>query len=244
MAELSPEQWQTMALRMAGCLRQNAVFEVAFAISTAGGQFFAAFNGEQTAALPYNVSAPAFAAALQFLPSIGVDGAKVNGIPKGPYFVEMTGALSGQIVPDIVLDGSQLDPPHSPVATIKQQGQPDDYSNDAVTLWEDEYIATAPTDSIRMLNVAVRLVMLRMAKLSTIVDTDTGQVDRTMIKGSQLMLQAERQKQAIEDELSKQVRSVNVGDISRTQFGVMTAGTTNGLPLYQMGFNPFSGRFG
>jgi hypothetical protein len=239
---LTPAQWQTMALRMAGCLRQNALFEIAFAISTSGGVFKFGFNGDQTGPLPYNVTAEDFRLALVALPSIGADGVKINGIRKGPYYVEMTGANSGQIVPEPVIDGSQLDPPHTPFVNERRNGQPDDYTGDADMFWNDENIATAANDKIRMLNVAYQLIIMRMGKLSTIVDTQTGQVDQTIVKGSQLMKQAETQKNIIEAELQKLVNAIHIGDTKRTQFGVMSAGTPNGLPLYQMQYR--NGRFG
>lgn len=83
-----------------------------------GGYFLLTFDGQTTAPISRNSSAPGMQAALQSLSNIGLDGVSVSGPTGGPWVVEFTGTLAGTNVNQMV--GSQ----RSEVQVIAISGTP------------------------------------------------------------------------------------------------------------------------
>jgi hypothetical protein len=236
------EQWLDQALRLSGCKRQNAIFEIAFAFATSGGEFTVSFNGEETDELDYNVSAVDFLAALESLSAVGIGNVNVQGVKRGPYFVEFKGELGGMAVPDLVIDGSDLDPPQDVPVAHKQMGQSDDYESDARLTWDD--YESISDGHLRSLYVADRLIGLRIGKLSDRIDTLSGQVDVVNLRGNQLFTNALKMQQSIQAEIAKAEIAIGSGARHRTYGGVMSRTTPNGLPLFGMQQNRTSRRWG
>jgi len=76
-----------------------------------GGTFTLGFEGQTTAALPYNASAAEVQSALEALSTIGAASVAVSGSEGGPYTVEFIGFLGDTDVPQLTADSSALAPP-------------------------------------------------------------------------------------------------------------------------------------
>jgi hypothetical protein len=93
--------------------------------SATGGTFTIDFEGETTAALPYNASAAQVQAALNGLSTIGGEGGEVTvTFGAGVYTVTFGGSLARTDVPPLLIDGSSLTGGNAAVATITDGSGP------------------------------------------------------------------------------------------------------------------------
>lgn len=239
---MTPEQavtyWQEQAIKRVGVSRLNAVFEVRFAFATDGGVFRASFNDVVSADIAFPPSSDAFSAALNLLPSVGANGTKVKGVLRGPYEVEFMGANAGQVVPPLLIDGTELNPPQEVIPARLQQGDTGDYWGEVLQYWENH--GDVDDLELRSLRCAYDLVSLRLAKLAEEYDVQSGQVNTVMEKRSQRYAQFKDREASIARALSEKTSILNMG--SRRPFRGQVAATTNGLPLGMLEIDPITGR--
>jgi hypothetical protein len=85
------------------------------AVDASGGTYTLAFEGQPTAALPFDAQPAAIQSALDGLPAVADEGGEVsvsggpgNAGAENPYFVEFGGSQAGRDVPELTADGSGL----------------------------------------------------------------------------------------------------------------------------------------
>jgi hypothetical protein len=78
-------------------------------VQASGGTFALSYEGESTPALPHDAGAAEIEAALDQLPAIEGVGGSVSISGDGPFEVTFGGALASSSVPEIEVDGSNLD---------------------------------------------------------------------------------------------------------------------------------------
>ena len=108
----------TFRVRFGGALAQqdqpllsvtiNEVQTLAFQTVPTGGFFTLSFAGQTTGLIPFNASPAAVQLALEALSNIGLGDVAVTGTAGSTYNIEFRGALAGQNVPTIQLDGRGL----------------------------------------------------------------------------------------------------------------------------------------
>lgn len=83
-----------------------------------GGTFTITFDGEETTALAFDITAAAFTTAMEVLDTIGTDNIVVTGSTEGPYTMTFIGRLAGIDVPLAVGDGTSLTGGSTPAMTV------------------------------------------------------------------------------------------------------------------------------
>lgn len=73
-----------------------------------GGTFTLSFQGQTTAAIPYNAASSAVDTALEALSTIGTGNVVVTGSAGGPYLVTFAGDLAEQALPALTANGASL----------------------------------------------------------------------------------------------------------------------------------------
>lgn len=230
----------TKALNEAGGKNVNALFELKFMVSTANGTFRIGFNDVYTPAIAFAPAADALQTALNNLASIGANGTKVRGVLRGPYYIEMTGANAGQIVPPLILDGALLNPVQAGSFEPIRQGEINDWSDLANTAWDND--TESPNSQIRFLRVKLAILNARINRESESVDQVVGQVNTVQSKDNQRYTNLVRERMAVEIEIEKAIKTANAG-AAGTFGGVMKTRVPGGLPYGQMVFNPATGRY-
>lgn len=78
-------------------------------ITATGGTFTLTYSGQQTAALPFDLSADDLRAALEALSRIGTGNVDVSGHAGGPFELRFGGALAGRLVEVVQPDSDALE---------------------------------------------------------------------------------------------------------------------------------------
>ncbi len=112
----------------------NAVNEVqSVSVVAAGGGFTLAFNGEESAEIPFNATSAEVQAALEGVPSLGAGQIAVSGEPGGPWSVEFTGTRGGEHVAELSPNPGNLTGPPEPSASVT-------VTTSAVSLFDDREV--------------------------------------------------------------------------------------------------------
>jgi hypothetical protein len=230
--------WQGQALERVGSDPMNAVFQIQFAFNAEGGVFRCIFNDIVSADIVYPPTALQLQDALNDMITIGVGGATVTGVIRGPYEVEIGGGNAGQMVPPLLVDGTDLEPPHEVVPVLIRQGGG---SLDAKVAgyWEDH--ADIANYKLRMLYCAADLAEFRLGQLVNAVDVTTGQVNVVTTKDSQRYDHMVARKNSINAEIVALQQTLAAG-ARRTVMSEMRRRTPNGLPFGELRTNPRTGR--
>jgi hypothetical protein len=96
----------------------NEVQTATLSGSPTGGTFTITFDGEETTALAFDITAADFTTAMEVLDTIGTDNIVVTGSTEGPYTLTFIGRLAGQDVPLAVGDGASLTGGSTPAMTV------------------------------------------------------------------------------------------------------------------------------
>lgn len=228
------------ALRKAGRRSLNAIYEIGFDFTTAGGTFTATVGSATTAPIAFPPSAAQIKTAMELLATVQADGTKTRGQLGGPYFVEFVGANAGQVVNNFTINGDDLDPAQDVETILWQQGETLDLETDANLYW-DNHADDALNYEHRGLLVQLDLIDQRENEASNLVDVQVGQNNLLRESKSQEFTHLSTIRTRVEDRIAY---LVNVTQTAKrvTHGGVMTARTPNGLPFGVLRRNPLTGR--
>lgn len=239
---MTPEEaaryWQEQAIKRVGLSRINAAFELRFMFNTEGGIFRASFNDVVSGDIFFPPSADQLKAALEAMITIGANGVNVKGVLRGPYEIEITGANSGQVVPPLLIDGTELEPPQEVIPARLQQGNSGNYWGDVLQYWENH--AEVEDLELRSLLCAFDLVQLRLGELADEYDVESGQVNRVMERRSQRVGNMKDRERSIQQSIITKQQDLGAG--ARRPFRGEVAATSNDLPPFVLGLNAENGR--
>lgn len=172
-----PLNWQKRAILEVGEVGNNAIYEVALPLGATSGTWRLGFGGVWSAALPLAVDADGLELLAEAVSTVGAGNLHVSGVPKGPFRLELLGALGGQVMPSgwLVADGALLVPSGVVSVVRVQNGSVQSLSELAAQYWDGQSETMAPYE--RFLNVKLGLLRVLMARFAGDVDGKDGDAE-------------------------------------------------------------------